>query len=159
MASLFAITLCHNICNFWTVCGKFSARHNPLPAKPPPRHNFFQLLAPAGGLEIFLWRVTLVFLFQVLRIVHRPVLLPRSLVHSDRSVRPRKTRFAAAPHLRHIKGPCRKRSRSWKIAQVRISLDYFSRVYKSTKVTDFFFFAFVFFFFYVNEHQLPNKAK
>jgi hypothetical protein len=67
MASLFAITLCHNICNFCTVRGKFLARHNPLPAKPPPRHNFFQLLAPAGGLEIFLWRVTLVDTYICLR--------------------------------------------------------------------------------------------
>jgi hypothetical protein len=46
LASLFAITLCHNIRNFSTVCGNFSARHDQLPAKPPPRHNFFQLLVP-----------------------------------------------------------------------------------------------------------------
>jgi hypothetical protein len=54
MASIFAITLPHNICNFHTLCESLSAHQNPLAAELPPRHNIFQLQAPAGVLEIFL---------------------------------------------------------------------------------------------------------
>ncbi len=52
-----ASKLRHNIWDFQAV---FSTCHNPLSSKPPSCHKIFELLEPAGVLEFFLWRVTLV---------------------------------------------------------------------------------------------------
>jgi hypothetical protein len=51
MKSSTAITPCQHVSDFHILGEKLYACHHPLPAKPPSRHHFFQLLAPACVLE------------------------------------------------------------------------------------------------------------
>jgi hypothetical protein len=51
MATLLAITLCQHISDFHILVEKLTPCYHLLPAKPPSRHHFFQLLALARVFE------------------------------------------------------------------------------------------------------------